>query len=217
MRSAHDRRALADAVAVGDSALPQGGIYALALDLQKLSEAGLSLPKVSFNITADRLLKSKLAEELSGRIGTHTKIALELLESMSLDNPTESIAWALEDLREHGIDIEIDDFGSDRASLAGLMAIGPQAMKIDRSIVTPIVHSPRHEDLVKKIIDIGAALNVEVVAEGVETEEHAELLMSLGCDVLQGFGLARPMPFADLAMFCMRHLGKQGETSTAVA
>ena len=90
-------------------------------------------------------------------------------------------------------------------------------MKIDRSIVTPIVHSPRHEDLVKKIIDIGAALNVEVVAEGVETEEHAELLMSLGCDVLQGFGLARPMPFADLAMFCMRHLGKQGETSTAVA
>ena len=189
----------------------------VALDLQKLSESGLSLPKVSFNITADRLLKSNLAQELSGRMQGYTNIALELLESMSFDNPTESVAWALAELREHDIDVEIDDFGSDRASLAGLMAIGPQAKKIDQAIVIPITHSLRHRDLVKKIIDIGAALNIEVVAEGVETEEHAEMLKSMGCDVLQGFGLAEPMPFADLAVFCTRHSDAPGDTPSAVA
>ncbi len=189
----------------------------VAFDLQELSESGHSLPRVSFNITADRLLKSNLARELSERMQGYTKIALELLESMSLDNPTESVAWALAELREHGIDVEIDDFGSDRASLAGLMAISPQAMKIDQAIVTPITHSLRHRDLVKKIIDIGAALNIEVIAEGVETEEHAEMLKSLGCDVLQGFGLAKPMPFADLAEFCARLADAPGDAPSAVA
>ncbi len=174
----------------------------VAKDLETLAAQGLSLPKVSFNVTADRLLRAGLAHDLSSRIGAHTTIALELLESMSLDNPPESVRWAIDDLMAHGIEIEIDDFGSDRASLAGLMAINPQAMKIDRSIVIPIVESVRHLDLVKKIIDIGAALNVEVVAEGVETEEHALRLASLGCGVLQGYGLARPMPFDDLIVHC---------------
>lgn len=174
----------------------------VALDLARLSSLGLSVPKISFNVAADRLLKTDLAQELCERIGVHSKIALELLESMSLDNPTESVVWAIDALRERGIEIEIDDFGSDRASLAGLMAIQPQAMKIDRAIVIPIVNSPRHQDLVKKIIDIGAALNIEVVAEGVETDQHITQLKLLGCGVLQGHGLARPMPFDDLITLC---------------
>lgn len=174
----------------------------VAHDLAALAELGLSVPRVSFNITADHLLKSGLAHELSSKIGPYAMVTVEILESMSLDNPSESVRWAIEDLRDHGIAIEIDDFGSDRASLAGLMAINPQAMKIDRSIVIPIVDSVRHLDLVKKIIDIGNALNLEVLAEGVETEEHAVQLAALGCDSLQGFGLARPMPLHDLMSFC---------------
>ena len=170
-------------------------------DLALLLERGISIPRVSFNITADRLLKSDLAPELSKKIGRYTVVALELLESMSLDNPTESVNWAIDNLKDHGIEIEIDDFGSDRASLAGLMAINPQAMKIDRSIVIPIVDSARHRDLVKKILDIGTALNIEIVAEGVETEEHAALLCKNGCDVLQGFGLAKPLPYEQLVAF----------------
>ena len=175
----------------------------VAGDLVALEEGGISIPRVSFNITADRLLKSDLASEISKKVGPNTKIALELLESMSLDNPTESVKWAIDNFKDHGIEIEIDDFGSDRASLAGLMAINPKAMKIDRSIVIPIIESERHKNLVKKILDIGAALNIEVVAEGVETEEHAALLSAYGCDVLQGFGLARPMSCEQLSAFCV--------------
>lgn len=174
----------------------------VADDLATLAGLGLSVPRVSFNITADHLLKSGLARELSSKIGPYAKVSVELLESMSLDNPSQSVRWAIDDLRDNGIDIEVDDFGSDRASLAGLMAINPQAMKIDRSIVIPIVESGRHLDLVKKIIDIGTALNLEVLAEGVETEEHAARLDALGCNALQGFGLARPMPLDDLMAFC---------------
>ncbi|NNE87117.1 MAG: GGDEF domain-containing protein [Silicimonas sp.] len=174
----------------------------VAHDLRALAKTADPVPRVSFNITVDRLLQHGLAQELIAKIGDHTKIALELLESTSLDNPTDTFNHAIDDFKEHGIEIEIDDFGSDRASLAGLMAVHPQAMKIDRSIVIPIINSQRHTDLVKKIIDIGIALNVEVVAEGVETEDHAQQLSALGCHVLQGFGLAKPMPFEDLVAFC---------------
>lgn len=173
-------------------------------DISELQNEGLSIPRISFNVTLDRLLKADLAQRLRTKVGDSVVIALELLESLSLDNPTDSVAWAIDTLKEHGIEIEIDDFGSYRASLAGLMAVSPGAMKIDRAIVMPIIESPRHLNLVKKIIDIGAALNIEVVAEGVETDSHAEILHSLGCNVLQGFGLAQPMPFNDLKDFCQR-------------
>ena len=177
----------------------------VAQDLATLSEMGFHLPKVSFNVTAERLLKAGLGQELRSRINYNTMISIELLESMSLDDPSESVMWAIDSLKEQGIEIEIDDFGSSKASLAGLMAVSPHAMKIDRAIIMPIVESQRHYELVKKIIDIGSALELEVVAEGVETNEHIERLKVLGCDVLQGFGLARPMAFDDLAKACRHH------------
>lgn len=177
----------------------------VAHDLETLSETGLYLPKVSFNVTADRLLKTDLGQELRSKINQNTMISIELLESMSLDNPSEAVMWAIDSLKDQGIGIEIDDFGSSKASLAGLMAVSPNAMKIDRAIIMPIVESQRHYELVKKIIDIGSALELEVVAEGVETNEHIERLRTLGCDALQGFGLARPMTFDDLAKACQKH------------
>ncbi|MXQ08204.1 EAL domain-containing protein [Alphaproteobacteria bacterium GH1-50] len=180
-------------------------------DVERLAEVGLFLPKVSFNVTADRLLQADLAETLSKRINHGTRVAIELLESMSLDDPAESITWAIDALREQGVDIEIDDFGSHRASLAGLMAVNPQAMKIDQAIVKPITDSPRHLDLVRKIIDIGGALNIEVVAEGVETDAHVEILRSFGRIVLQGYGMARPMPFEDLLALRRMQVRMPGE------
>ena len=177
----------------------------VARDLATLSEMGLYLPKVSFNVTADRLLKTDLGQDLRDKIDQNTVISIELLESMSLDDPSEAVMWAIDNLKDRGIEIEIDDFGSSKASLAGLMAVSPHAMKIDRAIIMPIVESQRHYELVKKIIDIGSALELEVVAEGVETNEHIECLKRLGCDVLQGYCLARPMPFSDLAKIYQQH------------
>ena len=169
-----------------------------AKDLEEIRNQGLHLPKISFNVTADRLLHANLADDLLNTIGAEVKIALELLESMSLDSLSPSVQWSIDTLKERGIEIEIDDFGSCRASVAGLIAVKPDAMKIDRAIIMPLTESQQHRQLVQAMIEIGRALNIEVVGEGVETDEHIEILRALGCDVQQGFGLARPMPFDQL-------------------
>lgn len=172
-----------------------------ARDLQWLRQQGISVPKISFNVTADRLMHADLAEALVREITGDTRIAVELLESMSLDSLSESVRWALDALKEKGIGIEIDDFGSCRASIAGLIAVGPDAMKIDGAIVGPITESEQHLRLVRAIVDIGSALGIEVVAERVESEVHIEILRNFGCGVLQGFALAKPMSAQDLARF----------------
>lgn len=164
-----------------------------AEDMRRLRNMGFRIPKISFNITADRLLYANLATDLVGAFDKDVRIAVELLESMSLDSLTNSVRSSIDQLKKHGIAIEIDDFGSCRASVAGLVAVGPDAMKIDCSIIMPLTYSPRHLKLVRAIIEIGKALGIEVIAEGVETEEHIEILTALKCDVLQGFALAMPM------------------------
>ena len=169
--------------------------------LERLRASGVAIPKISFNVTADRLMLPDLPETLRTCINRDTAISLELLESMSLDTLSDQMQMSLDALREKDIEIEIDDFGSCRASIAGLMSVSPQAMKIDRQIVIPITHSERHLRLVEAIIEIGKTLSIEVVAEGVETDEHIDLLQRLGCSTLQGYGLARPMPEEELAVF----------------
>ena len=101
-------------------------------------------------------------------------------------------------LKAMGIDIEIDDFGSGHASIIGLVKLKPRRMKIDRQLVLPITTSREQKRLLRSIIDIAKALNIEVIAEGVETQEHAKLLTRLGCDILQGYAIAYPAPAADM-------------------
>lgn len=176
-----------------------------AEDLEHLKRQGLLVPMISFNITADRLLHADLARTLTEAIGPDTRVSVELLESMSFDSLNESVRWAIDALKESNIAVEIDDFGSCRASLAGLMAVRPHALKIDQAIIRPSVNSETHQELIRAIIEIGHALDIEVVAEGVESDDHTNLLRQMGCGVLQGFALARPMPVGDLEQFLRNH------------
>ncbi len=170
-------------------------------DLRRMGEQGCTIPKISFNVTAERLLHHDLPEQMRAALGPTVGIGVELLESMSLDTLSEPLRWAIASLQENGFAIEIDDFGSCRASIAGLISVEPDAMKIDRSIVAPIVQSSQHLRMVQAIVEIGETLNIEVVAEGVETPAHVERLQELGCSVLQGYALAHPMTADDLIRF----------------
>ncbi|WP_037470048.1 EAL domain-containing protein, partial [Sinorhizobium fredii] len=104
-------------------------------------------------------------------------------------------------IKELGIDIEIDDFGTGYASILSLLKLTPRRLKIDRQLVLPLLESPQQRRLVESIIDIGTSLGIEVIAEGVETHEHAAILKQLGCHGLQGYAFARPMSANDLATF----------------
>lgn len=154
---------------------------------------GLSIPKVSVNVSSSRLHDDELIDSLSGLSFAPGTLSFELLESIFLDETNEAVARNIRRLKRRGIGIEIDDFGTGYASIVSLLKLRPQRLKIDRQLVMPIVKSGRQRHLVSSIIDIGKSLGIEVIGEGVETREHARILAKLGCNALQGYALARPM------------------------
>jgi EAL domain-containing protein (putative c-di-GMP-specific phosphodiesterase class I) len=128
-------------------------------------------------------------------------LTFELLESISFDSADDGLRQAIEEIKALGIDIEIDDFGTGHASIVSLLELSPKRLKIDRRLVQPLLESASQQSLVRSIIDIGKVRDIETVAEGVETLDHAALLRSLGCHTLQGYALARPMSADDFLAF----------------
>ena len=163
--------------------------------------AGLKVPKASVNVSARRLHDEELItslRQLNIKPGT---IAFELVESIFLDENDELVSWNVEQIKDLGIDIEIDDFGTGYASIVSLLKLKPRRLKIDRQLVLPVTRSPAQRQLVGSIIEIGKSLGIEVLAEGVETMEHARVLKSLGCHALQGYAFARAMSDEDFREF----------------
>jgi diguanylate cyclase (GGDEF)-like protein/PAS domain S-box-containing protein len=163
------------------------------LDRVRWAAQGLLIPKISVNVSARRLRDSGLIDSLSGLAITPGQICFELVESIFLDESDDVVLSNLEQIKALGIDIEIDDFGTGHTSIVSLLKLKPKRLKIDRQLVAPILSSRHEQALVRSIIEIGRSLGIEIVAEGVETMQHAEMLGLLGCDLLQGYAFARPL------------------------
>ncbi|WP_292293105.1 EAL domain-containing protein, partial [Mesorhizobium sp.] len=153
----------------------------------------LNIPRVSVNVSARRLEDRDLIKGLRKLAIKQGTVSFELVESIFLDENDDFVSWNIEQIKELGIDIEIDDFGTGYASIVSLLKLQPRRLKIDRQLITPITGSKAQRRLVSSIIEIGKSLGIEVVAEGVETMEHARILKELGCDILQGYAFGRPM------------------------
>ncbi|WP_137132315.1 EAL domain-containing protein [Rhizobium sp. FY34] len=166
-------------------------------DQMRWAASGIEVPKVSVNVSSKRLNDESLIETLKTLAITPGRIAFELVESIFLDESEDVVTDNLERIKALGIDIEIDDFGTGHTSIVSLLKLKPKRLKIDRQLVMPIITSPQERALVRSIIEIAKSLGVETVAEGVETMQHAMLLRELGCDLLQGYAFARPLPFTD--------------------
>ena len=119
-------------------------------------------------------------------------------DSGSLDDDKDEFCANIEGIRKMGIGIDIDDFGTGHTSFLSLFRLNPRRFKIDRQLVQPIIESQEKRAVVSSIIGMGKTLGLKVVAEGVETQSHANLLRRLGCDYLQGYAFARPMPAEEL-------------------
>ena len=169
--------------------------------LSRLRNRNLHLPKISFNVSSGRLHDSELITQARQISRTGTMVTFELVESVLVEEAGAEFKQHLRRIKEAGINIEIDDFGSGHASIIGLMEVLPAALKIDRRIVTPVAERDISAQLVKAIIQIADALGIATVAEGVETEAQADALRELGCDVFQGFLFAPPLSEADLAAY----------------
>ncbi|WP_354557635.1 bifunctional diguanylate cyclase/phosphodiesterase [Rhizobium aquaticum] len=162
---------------------------------------GLVVPKISVNVSARRLRDDQLLKSLRELAITPGQIAFELVESIYLDDTDDIITRNIRRLKSLGIDIEIDDFGTGHTSIVSLLKLEPKRLKIDRQLVQPMLTSSREFSLVRSIIDIGTSLEIETVAEGVESMTHAVRLEEMGCWTLQGYAFAKPMPATDLVDF----------------
>ncbi len=177
-------------------------------ELTRWDSLGMHIPRVSVNISARRLAQANLLAELSALPMAKGRLCFELLETISFDDFQPVLNEIIPAIKELGIEIEIDDFGTGHASIVSLLRFEPRRLKIDREIINPIVTSPSQRRLVSSIIEIGRSQNIDIVAEGVETMEHANILKDLGCHLLQGYALARPMTSKQLIEFC-RAKGKE--------
>jgi diguanylate cyclase len=125
------------------------------------------------------------------------RLILEVTETALLTDPARA-ARVLARLADAGVRISLDDFGQGQTSLGSLSALPIHELKIDKGFVTDMLVDAAHAAIVRSIIDLGHNLGFRVVAEGVETEDVLAKLRAFGCDVVQGFLVARPMPLTDL-------------------
>ncbi|MEM9697408.1 MAG: bifunctional diguanylate cyclase/phosphodiesterase [Pseudomonadota bacterium] len=158
-----------------------------------------ALPSLSINVSGESLASEGYLDRiLELARASQTRITVELLETAFIDRPDELLLWQLETLRDAGVAVEIDDFGTGRTSILGLMAISPDRLKVARELILPLGKREGQTKLVTSVIDIAASLEMNVLAEGVETEEIARLLIDIGCPIQQGYLHGKPMPLEDL-------------------
>ncbi|MDO7556595.1 MAG: bifunctional diguanylate cyclase/phosphodiesterase [Loktanella sp.] len=163
---------------------------------------GFFVRKLSVNVSLARLRDPELLFALEALPDMQCELTFEILETVFIDELDVPLRKLLIELENRGISIEIDDFGSGRASILGLTQLDPARLKIDRALVMPLLDKPEQKELLKSIVAMGRALDIGVTAEGVETREHAIILREIGVDTLQGFYFSKPMPISELREIC---------------
>lgn len=166
--------------------------------------AGTTVPRIAVNVSATQLshrdFDQSLSEALSQNPAAAEGLDLEITESVLLDDLEGNIAKLMA-ARERGFRVAIDDFGTGYSSLSYLSRLPLDALKIDRSFVEGMVEDPQQMSIVTTIITLAHSMELEVIAEGVETPVQAQLLRLLRCDEIQGYLVAKPLPAAEVARF----------------
>jgi len=174
--------------------------------MRRALEAARSWPNlyIAINLSPvqvrDRALVRAVSDALEeSQVDPH-RVVLEITEGVLIDNPEEA-KQRLKDLRALGVKIALDDFGSGYSSLNYLRRLPIDKLKIDKEFVSPLGRSANGTVIIEAIVTLGRALGLSVLAEGVESEEQRVLLRLAGCDELQGFLFARPMPRDSMTAF----------------
>lgn len=126
-------------------------------------------------------------------------IELEVTESVVMDE-LETVISTLRELQELGMEVAIDDFGTGFSSLSYIQSLPLDRLKIDRAFIKDLPNDDTGA-IAALVISLGAKLGLKTIAEGVETQEQAQFLKNLGCDEVQGFMYAKPMPEHELIEF----------------
>nr|WP_305792886.1 GGDEF domain-containing phosphodiesterase [Sedimenticola hydrogenitrophicus] len=163
---------------------------------------------VAVNISALDLTDERFIKAVTSALGLWDTrpelLTLEVTEGSLMQDIARS-ADILKRLQDNGIRISIDDFGTGYSSLAYFKQLPADELKIDRSFILNILNDDLDRHIVSTIIQMARKLHLEIVAEGIETAEMQEILVELGCDIIQGYHIARPIPHAEFVTWASAH------------
>lgn len=169
--------------------------------LNQRKKRGLRKFPVSVNMARGDLYQPDLTDVLKGLLLTYdlepSDLHLEVLER-TYTSDSSAIFSTLETLRKIGFCIEMDDFGIGESSLSMVAEMPIDVLKLDRHFIVSAGNDPRYKSIIHFIINLATSLNMSTIAEGVETQEQADFLLSLGCQYAQGYYYSKPVPAAEL-------------------
>jgi diguanylate cyclase (GGDEF)-like protein/PAS domain S-box-containing protein len=188
------------AIEIGDWVLDS----ALA-QIENWRKASLNLA-VSVNVSACQLQQSDFMQRLRVKLANYPdapakQLELEVLETSALEDITQ-VSQIIEDCLLLGIQFALDDFGTGYSSLTYLKRLPARSLKIDQSFVRDMQDDPEDLAILEGVLGLASAFRRHAIAEGVETIAHGEMLLDLGCELAQGYGIAYPMPAADIPAWC---------------
>ncbi len=173
--------------------------------IERWNDAGVPFQSIAINATlgdfrASSFVDRIVAEVDAGRLRSD-QLCVEITEGMLLDRGARAVRQSIDRLHSRGIQIAFDDFGTGFASLTHLRQLPISRVKIDKSFIEAICADHKDRVIVKSVIDLAHQLNINVVAEGVEEREQADLLLTLSCDRIQGFLISPGVGADDAAQF----------------
>ncbi|MBY6155657.1 phosphodiesterase [Vannielia litorea] len=184
--------------------------------LKAWDRAGVEVPTVGVNFSAAELRNPKLGDRVKWELDRFDlapeRITVEVLESVVAESDDDTITRNIANLATMGCPVDLDDFGTGHASISSIRRFAVSRLKIDRSFVMRVHEDREQQKLVSAILLMAEQLDLDTLAEGVESIGEHAMLAQLGCGHIQGFGLARPMPFEDTVSWIEKHNAKIVET-----
>ncbi|TSA09982.1 MAG: EAL domain-containing protein, partial [Comamonadaceae bacterium] len=181
--------------------LGQWVIESALAQMERWREVGLNMA-VSVNIGRRHLVQADFVHQLREALAAHPGLQpncleLELLETSAV-NDLDHVSHIIQECRSIGVECTLDDFGSGYSSLTGLKKLPMKYLKIDEDFIRDMLDSSDSLLILIGVLKLASAFDLKVIAEGVETAQHGSMLLELGCELAQGYGIARPMSADEL-------------------
>ncbi|MCX8508399.1 MAG: bifunctional diguanylate cyclase/phosphodiesterase [Rhodobacteraceae bacterium] len=180
--------------------------------LRAWSRAGYEVGNVAVNFSKEELRNPRLVEKLRWEMDrfdlSPNRLTVEILESVVAETENDVIVHNIAALAGLGCGIDLDDFGTGHASITSIRRFAVKRIKIDRSFVSRVDCDPSQQKMIMAILSMAEQLGLETLAEGVETVGEHAMLAQLGCNHVQGYMIARPLPFEETILWLERHKSK---------